>query len=98
MQNKQLILDVIQAFMQGRINDFHAAMEKIETELGQEELNRVNELLAIFPKDYDCCTDVIYQLLTTVMKLKELGLEFYPGQQGDLHNLIRDTKVEDHWK
>ena len=84
--------------MDGSINEFHESMEKIETELGHDVLEKINTLLALFPKQHENHTQVVYQCLVTIIKLRDLGLEMYPGPNADLHFQIRDIEVKDHWK
>lgn len=95
-EKKEIVLDILQAYMQGAINQFHVHMEKAETELTQEEFNQVKQLLEMFPKQYENCIDVIYQCLVTIVEAKaianvpEVVLDEVPLKMDRL-------EVEDHW-
>jgi hypothetical protein len=86
---KRLFLNVLEAFIEGESNKFHAAMEEAEEKLTPYAFDYLKNLIETVPKEYTTTIELIFQLLVLVKTLK------YVSSQA-AKNAI-DVEMSDIW-
>jgi hypothetical protein len=67
---KRLFLNVLETFIEGESNKFHAAMEEAEEKLTPYAFDYLKNLIETVPKEYTTTIELIFQLLVLVKTLK----------------------------